>query len=282
MNIFGPKSIKYYVERYLRQNESILKNKICIDIPAGSGFSSKILKDIGAKVESYDLFPELFKVDGLECKKANLQGMLPIKDKYCDFILCQEGIEHFNDQLLVFKEFNRILKQNGKLIITTPNYSNIKSKLSYLFSESEYYNKLMPPNEIDSIWLSVNNNISEIYYGHIFLIGIQKLRILGILCGFKIKKVYPVRINKTSLIWFPFIYPAIIIVNLIIYLKAMKKNKKVSRHKKISVYREILKMNLNPKILIDTKLFVEFEKKFELDEVPDNLHSRHEDFNVTT
>ena len=66
-----------------------LKEKKVVDIPAGTGYSSKILRDIGASVEAYDLFPELFKVDGVECIKADMQKNLPIESSYANIVLHQ-------------------------------------------------------------------------------------------------------------------------------------------------------------------------------------------------
>jgi SAM-dependent methyltransferase len=156
-----------------------------------------------------DLFPEYFEIEGIECHRANIQEGLPNKSKTADALICQEGIEHFSNQFGALKEFNRVLKQNGILLITTPNYSNIRSKISYLLSESERFNSTMPPNELDNIWMSKQEITNEIYFGHIFLIGIQKLRVLAKLSGFKIKKFHFTRVKSTSLILFPFFYPFI-------------------------------------------------------------------------
>ncbi|MFH1319680.1 MAG: methyltransferase domain-containing protein [Bacteroidota bacterium] len=226
MKFFGPKDIKFFVKKYLNDNKELFKNKIIIDIPTGTGTSSEILTGLGALVEPYDLFPEFFKVDGLKCNKADALKKLPIDNNHANFVLCQEGMEHFENQLFVLKEFNRILKKNGILILTTPNYSKLKSRISYLLAESESFFKIMPPNELDSIWVNNSNGSKDIYFGHIFLIGIQKLRMLAKLAGFRIKKINPVRINRTSLYLLPFIYPFIFIVNHLSYFRALKKKER--------------------------------------------------------
>ena len=137
----------------------------------------------------FDLFPEYFILEDIECVRANIAEGLPVEDAKSDFLICQEGIEHFSDQLACMKEFNRVLKKGGGLIITTPNYSSLRAKMSYLLSESERFNSIIAPNELDSIWMSKQNITNELYYGHIFLIGILKLRCYGKLAGFKIKHI---------------------------------------------------------------------------------------------
>lgn len=272
------KLIMSNVKKYILDNKDSLKGKVVIDIPAGIGEASDALRSVGANVRPFDLFPDFFKIEGLECKKANLLDKIPVDDSYADFILCQEGIEHCSDQLKMLREFNRILKQGGKLIITTPNYSNLQSKISYLFSESEYFNKLMPPNEADSVWMSDQSVSDEVYFGHVFLIGIQKLRFLAKIAGFEIENIHFVKSRNTSLFLLPILYPFILLVSLITYLKRIKKIGGVLKNEKNMVYKEILKLNINPKLLIDHHLFVEFRKEMELNEVAKNLNSQLKNF----
>ncbi len=133
----NPKSIKYYVKRFFLRESSRFSNKTVVDFPAGNGVTSKLLKSIGANPLAFDLFPEYFNVEGLTCQRADINTGIPIADESVDAVMSQEGIEHFENQLLVLSEFNRILKVGGSLIITTPNYSNLIGRLSFLLSENE-------------------------------------------------------------------------------------------------------------------------------------------------
>jgi SAM-dependent methyltransferase len=277
----NPNSIKFYVKRHILNSRDELKNKIVVDFPAGNGISSRILKDIGATPIPIDLFPEYFEMTDLNCLRANIRDGLPLENNSIDYLLCQEGIEHFTDQFSAMKEFNRILKLNGTMLITTPNYSNLRAKLSYLLSESERFNSIMPPNELDSIWMTDKSITDEIYFGHIFLIGIQKLRVLASLAGFEIKKVHFTRVKTTSVCLLPFLYPFILISNFITYRKNLRKNKDFSTEIKNKVYKKIFKLSINPKILIDGHLMVEFTKVSEAADVSNNLKSKHKKFGLT-
>ncbi len=271
-NINNKKSPKYYVKRYLDSQKQALFNKIVIDIPAGNGATTEILLENGAKVEPFDLFPEYFMLKNIECKRADIAKTIPVTDNYADMLICQEGIEHFSDQLKAFKEFNRVLKTNAKLLITTPSYSNLASKLSYLLFESET-NKQMPSNEIDDIWMSDKAISNEIYHGHIFMIGLQKLRILAKLSGFKIHEIRFMRISKASLFLFPFLYPFIYLSSYLRYFRNLRKHKEIQKAYKIAIYKEQLKINVNPKNLINKHIFVIFEKEKELKNVDFRIDS---------
>jgi SAM-dependent methyltransferase len=265
-HINNPKSIKFYVKKYLDGIKNELKNKIVIDIPAGNGVTSKILLDNGAKAEPYDLFPEYFMVHIVECKRADIVDKIPVNNNHADMLICQEGIEHFSDQLKTFKEFNRVLKEKGTLIITTPSYSNLASKFSYLLFESENYKK-MPPNEIDDIWMSDKSITTELYHGHIFLLGLQKLRIIGKLSGFIIKEIKYIRLSKGSVVLLPFFYPFIFVSSYLRYFKNLKKHKELKLSYKKSVYKEQLKINLSAQNLLNHHIFIVFEKEKETKEV---------------
>ncbi len=277
----NPKSIKYYVKHYLLQNKDKFKGKTVVDFPAGNGVTTRILHDIGAKPVPLDLFPEYFELDDFTCVRANIREGLPLEDNSTDVLICQEGIEHFSDQFMAIKEFNRVLKTGGILLITTPNYSNLRARMSYMLAESERFNTLMPPNELDSIWMTKQHITNELYFGHIFLIGGQKLRVLAKLNGFTIKKIHFTQAKSTSVFLFPFWYPWIVLFNWIAYRKNLRKNENFDVQTKRAVYGEQFRMNINPKLLVSGHLFVEFEKTQEASQVAQNLKSIHKRFGVT-
>jgi ubiquinone/menaquinone biosynthesis C-methylase UbiE len=264
-NINNKASPKYHVKRFFEKRKIDLKNKIVIDIPAGNGVTAEMLLNFGAQVKAFDLFPEYFMLDGVSCNFADAMKEIPLESRHADWLVCQEGIEHFSDQLKALKEFNRVLKKDGHLIVTTPSYSSLSAKLSYLLFESET-NRSMPPNEINDIWMSSKNN-NEIYYGHIFLIGLQKLRTLAKLSGFKIEEIQYVRISKGSLLLLPFLYPLILINSCFVYLRNIKKNSEISMETKKKVYLEQLKINIGIKNLINRHTLIHFKKESELSDL---------------
>ena len=139
----------------------------------------------------------------------------------------------------------------------------------------------MPPNESDSVGRSNKAVSNEIYFGHVFLIGIQKLRVLAKLSGFKIKHVQFTRLKTTSLFILPFAYPFIFLSNYFTYLKNVRKNKGYDKAFQKAVYKEVFKLSINVKLLLDGHLFVEFEKEKNTNEVLNGLKSVHKEFGTT-
>ena len=275
-------SIKYHVKLFIQRNHQKFKNKVVIDAPAGAGVTSRILNEAGAIVRAYDLFPEYFKVEGLTCERANIMEGIPVAANFADVLVCQEGIEHFSDQYRVLQEFNRVIKENGSLFITMPNYSNIQSRLSHFLFETEYFLKMMPANEADSVWMANPSLSKEIYLGHIFLIGIQRLRLLAKLAGFKIKRIIFTYPKTTSLVLLPFVYPFIWLASWWTYRKSIRKPSSTPMGLRRKVYRETMQLNTSARILVDKYLFVEFEKEAQLEAVRSSLHSQHRTFDRMT
>jgi SAM-dependent methyltransferase len=282
LRFFGPKDIKIHLERILTRMGEDLKGKIVIDVPAGSGHSSRILRDLGARVEALDFYPEFFRVEGLVCKQADLSQTLPVPDSSAEMVLCQEGIEHLPNQLHALQECNRILKKGGILLVTTPNESKLRSKVSHMLSESEFSYKIMPPNELDSVWFSDGSAGKGLYFGHIFPIGVQRLRMLARLAGFRIQKIHHLRANHTSLLLLLILYPLILCVNALAYRKAMRLHSDVPRRRRSDVYGEILRLGIDPRILIDGHLCIEFAKDLDWKEVPSMVQGKYSSFDVET
>ena len=277
-----PVSIKYYVKRYILRHPEQFTGKVVVDAPAGSGSATQTLKDIGASVYPYDLFPEYFKVEGLTCERFNIVEGLPIADECVDVLLCQEGIEHFSDQYRAFQEFNRVLKPGASLFLTTPNYSNLQARLSYFLFETEYHLKTMPPNEMDSIWMKDEARTTEIYLGHLFLLGIQKLRVLANLAGFRIKQIIFTSGSITSFFLLPFAYPLLFITNWWTYGNQVRRDSHIPGSQHQTVYREQMRLNTNLRLLISRHLFIEFEKVTDPATVRKALRSRHSNFDIVT
>lgn len=258
----GTKEIKVFVGRWIDENLSWLRDKTIIDVPAGNGFSSRLLKNAGSQVLAFDLFPEFFKEKGIDCHYADLGERIPLADGSVDGVLCQEGIEHVSDQIKAFQEFNRVLKTGGRLIVTTPNYSNLRSRLSYFLTESEYFGKIPAPNEFDSLWFTGAQGAAapKIYFGHVFLLGMQRLRLFAKISGFRISEVYPTRVNNTALLLFPFAYPFIVLFNLQAYFRMKRKHGPAAA----GAAWEVFRLGVSPSLLLDSHLFVVLEKTSDL------------------
>ena len=116
--------------------EEILKDcprGALLDVPAGEGALAARIKALGFEVHCCDLYTEIFRLPSVEIRRGDLSKHLPYTDAEFDYITCVEGIEHIENPQQAVREFNRILRAGGHLIISTPNILNIEERLKWLF-----------------------------------------------------------------------------------------------------------------------------------------------------
>jgi len=141
-----------------------INGKLILDCGAGRGKFSETLKDKGAIVEACDINKKQFISKNIKFTEADLNKKLPYKDSGFDMIISIEVLEHLENPSHFIAEIKRILKKGGKAVITTPNISNIKSRLQFLFKgDLHWFNEA-------EFGYSGSNHINPIYYKEILFI----------------------------------------------------------------------------------------------------------------
>lgn len=251
----GSNDIKDLLFRVLDRKAAEFSGKRVVDMPAGNGVTSARLLELGARVQALDLFPEFFQVPGAVCEKVDLTDRLPLADASVDWIVFQEGIEHLPDQLKILRDCARVLKPGGRMILTTPNSSNLRSKLAHFLLEAETM-RVLPPNEVDSVWMA--DEAERVYFGHLFSIGIQRLRTLAKVAGLEIAEIHPARVNWTSFGLFLLTGPWIFWKSAAVYRRSLRKKELRQAPR---AYDESLTLMRDLNILCSGHLIVEFRKQ---------------------
>lgn len=106
-----------------------------LEVGVTPGQFTQLLVGAGYRVSGIDLDPftrrALWAELGVAMQQANLeQGSLPYASTSFDWVVFSEVIEHLvYSPLPVLREFHRVLKPDGRLLITTPNELYAKSRL---------------------------------------------------------------------------------------------------------------------------------------------------------
>lgn len=230
-----------------------LKGMSVIDLACGDGRTTHLLRSLGAIVKPYDLFPELCLLDDRP-ESLDLQRKTAIPDEAADMVVLQEVIEHLPNQLFALQEIFRILKPGGEALITTPSRSSLVSKFSYLCFESETL-KVPPCGPLESVWMQDRNSDKQ-YYGHLWLVGIQQLRTLAMLAGFKSLRIKRSNVSRSSMLLMIVFYPIVVLISLRALLRGYRSATTAIRRDRL----EQFKLNVNP-IMLTNKFLIAVLRK---------------------
>jgi SAM-dependent methyltransferase len=148
-----------------------------LEIGTTPGQFTTILRRAGYDVAGVDLFPqqraELWRSLGVEVRFCNLDEQpLPYDDECFDAVVFSEVIEHLaGSPLPALREMARVLRPNGRLVLTTPNQFYIKSRLRALADIL-----LSRPFEpFDEFRRAMHLQGAQRYYNHSRLYSMQEL-----------------------------------------------------------------------------------------------------------
>lgn len=115
---------------------------------------------------------------------------IPVDDASFDAIVCTEVIEHCSEPILAIKEFSRIIKSGGKLIISAPLQSGIHQEPYHFYGgyTKFWYQKFLSESGFDDIQIVENGLFNKFYLQ-------ESLRFLI--------KNHPLR-NIATFLFFPF------------------------------------------------------------------------------
>jgi SAM-dependent methyltransferase len=116
------------------RNESFPKDGIVLDYGCGNGAYFPYLKQSSLEVVGVDISPEAVKQASKEPYNAVLlidKAVAPVPSQSAAIVFSTEVLEHIEDAETAVREFNRLLKKGGLLILTTTSYfSSINVYLS--------------------------------------------------------------------------------------------------------------------------------------------------------
>ena len=107
--------------------EKISQGDCCLDAGCGEGYGTKLLSSAVKKITGIDIDKKIIrkaskKYAGNNCAYQLYDGKtIPFADNYFDVIVSFHAIEHIKNDIGFIDEMYRALKDNGRLIITTPN-----------------------------------------------------------------------------------------------------------------------------------------------------------------
>ena len=119
---------RYYVARELATGKDVL------DIASGEGYGSAILAEVALQVVGVDASEEAIHYAAKRYQRSNVQfkqgvcSHIPLPDSSIDLIVSFETIEHHDEHHEMMREFVRVLRPDGVVIISSPDKAEYSDK----------------------------------------------------------------------------------------------------------------------------------------------------------
>ncbi len=101
-----------------------------LDAACGKGGLGAALEESGITVFSMDRYD--YPLRRSRFIRADLNSSLPYREKSFDFVICSESLQYMENHENLFREFGRVLKNGGSLVVSLPNILTVSSRLYFL------------------------------------------------------------------------------------------------------------------------------------------------------
>ncbi|MBU0534991.1 class I SAM-dependent methyltransferase [Patescibacteria group bacterium] len=148
-------------------------------------------------IEASDYGVKSCREKSLNVKQFYLEDttIIPFDDATFDLLVAGEIIEHIYDTDHLLEEFYRVLKQKGKLIISTPNISSLGRRLLLLVGKNPIIE--LSPNETDSsghIRYFTFSTLTDLLKKHFFKVVDKRSDVVNLSGDGKLRLTTPARL----------------------------------------------------------------------------------------
>lgn len=172
-----------------------------LDVPAGEGALASRLLGLGFDVRCCDLYPEMFRLPDVEIKRGDLSLTLPYDDRSFDHVVCVEGLEHIENPHQAVREFGRLVRPGGHLVVSVPNILNVEERLKWLLYGYTSHFKPLSRAHLERVGEEFGGH--EEVALHINPIAYTELRYILEKSGFEIRGLHRDRPKKNTWAYWP-------------------------------------------------------------------------------
>jgi len=174
-----------------------------LDVPAGEGALALRLVKAGFDVQCCDLYPEIFRLENIDIRKGDMGGTLPYQDSSFDCLTCIEGLEHIENPQQAIREFSRLLKPGGHLIVSIPNILNIEERFKWLLHGYTSHFKPLGREQVARARDAFGDKVEMAL--HVNAISYSELRYSLENCGLEIRTLHRDKPKARIWLYWPFV-----------------------------------------------------------------------------
>jgi SAM-dependent methyltransferase len=118
-----------------------------LDLGCGAGRFVAALRDAGADPVGVEVAEAALErarrnVPGADLRLVAPDGALPLGHGEIDLVWCSEVLEHVPDTVALLTEIRRVLRRDGRLLLTVPDHGRLKRTLLALAHYDAHYDPL--------------------------------------------------------------------------------------------------------------------------------------------
>jgi SAM-dependent methyltransferase len=118
-----------------------------LDLGCGGGRFVAALRDAGVEAIGVELAEAALErarrnVPGADLRLVRADGSLPLGHGEVDLVWCSEVLEHVPDTIAFLTEIRRVLRRDGRLLVTVPDHGRVKRTLLALTHYDAHYDPL--------------------------------------------------------------------------------------------------------------------------------------------
>jgi 2-polyprenyl-3-methyl-5-hydroxy-6-metoxy-1,4-benzoquinol methylase len=114
------------IGRYKKAISFVKPGDVCLDAASGSGYGSALIAEKASEVtgleiddHALDFAKKHYQRDNITYKQADLTKDLDLPGNHFDTVISIETLEHITDHDTILREFHRVLKPGGTLVVST-------------------------------------------------------------------------------------------------------------------------------------------------------------------
>jgi len=148
-----------------------------LDIGCFNGYVLDLLKEKGYETFGVDASKSAVAIcceKGHKVLECNLEKEIPFEDSHFDAVIGMEIIEHLADTDSLIREVKRVLKPDGVLVLSTPNFFSLSRRLMTLLGINPYFEASFsfPPKMAGHLRFYTHDLLSDFLKFHNFKITI--------------------------------------------------------------------------------------------------------------
>lgn len=160
-----------------------------LDVACGGGVLSLKIAERGCEVCGIDISEDAIKRakhhaerEKLPCEfKVGNAEYLPYSDRYFDKVVCSSSLEHFKDDIKALKEMHRVLKTNGRIVLTTDSFTypiseELKKRHMKIHCVVNYYTQETLKERFEIVGFEMirskyllNSRITSFFFNHLVI-----------------------------------------------------------------------------------------------------------------